>query len=159
MRIHAGAATTLQAIVVERKDVQKKLENATDAIHAGLSSPTLLAKVQELEARKSALDAQAKSLKASVDGSTLPDELLASIIDQIVSPGGDTSALLSIVSRVEIGKDDITIWTIFDTDPAGEIDYTETGVIITPGTGSGVPTVFVTSHLLRIVVARKKNTS
>lgn len=158
-RIHSGAAATLQAIVVERKDVQKKLENATDAILAGLSSPTLLAKVQELEARKNALDAQAKSLKASVDGSMIPDELLSSIIDQIVSPGGDTSALLSIVSRVEIGKDDITIWTIFDTDPAGEIDYTETGVIITPGTGSGVPRVFVTPQFLRIVVARKKRTS
>lgn len=158
-RIQSGAAATLQAIIVERKDVQKKLENATDAILAGLSSPTLLSKIQELESRKNSLDAQAKSLKASVDGSTIPDELLGGIIDQIISSHGDPSSLLSIVSRVEIGKEDITIWTIFDTDPSGEIDYTETGVIITPGIPSGVPTVFVTSHFLRIVVARKKSTS
>ena len=155
-RIHAGAATTLQAIIVERKDVEKKLENATDAILAGLSSPTLLSKVRELEDRKAALDAQAKSLKASVDGSTLPDELLGNIIDHIASANGDISALLSIVSRVEVGNDEITIWTIFDTDPAGDIDYTADGLIITPGTGSGVPRVFVTASILKIVVQRKK---
>jgi len=158
-RIHAGAATTLQAIIVERRDVEKKLENATDAILAGLSSPTLLSKVRELENKKTALDAQAKSLKSSVDGSMIPDELLGGIIDHIVSSNEDASALLSIVSRVEVGINEITIWTIFDTDPSGEIDYTATGVSISPliyplaatgtdspvtntvGTASGVPYV------------------
>ena len=160
LRIHAGAAATLQAIVIERADIAKKLDNATDAVLAGLSSPALLDKIKDLEARKSVLDAQAVSLKASVDGSMLPDELLSNIIDSIVSGIDGNSALLSIVSRVEISADSVTIWTIFDTDPTGDIDYhTADGVIITPGIGSGVPTVFVTSHFLRISVARKKRTS
>ena len=159
-RIHAGAAATLQAIVVERADIVKKLDNATNAILAGLSSPALIDKIKELEARKAVLDSQAKNLKASVDGSTLPEDLLNHIIDQVISSDACSASLLSIVSRVEVGLEEITIWTIFDTNPAGEIDYTTTdGLIITSGIPSGVPRVFVTSGFLRIIVARKKNTS
>jgi hypothetical protein len=158
--IQGGAVATLQAIIAERKDIEKKLENATDAILNGLSSPTLLNKIQDMETQKAKLDAQALSLKKAVDASAMPDEVLRESVEMVVADGYSDEAILSIVSRVEVGKDTITIWTILDTDPSGEIDYTQEGVIKTLGTTSGVPTVFVTSHFLRIIVARiKKGTS
>ena len=158
--IQGGAVATLQAIIAERKDIEKKLENATDAILNGLSSPTLLNKIQDMETQKAKLDAQALSLKKAVDASALPDEVLRESVEMVVADGYSDEAILSIVSRVEVGKDTITIWTILDTDPSGEIDFTQEGVIKTLGTTSGVPTVFVTSNFLRIIVARiKKGTS
>jgi hypothetical protein len=48
----------------------------------------------------------------------------------------------------------LTIWTILDADPNGNIDHTGDGVTITPGVPSGVPMVFVTDSFIRITVAR-----
>lgn len=167
LAIQSGAVSTMQAIVADRAAIVKKLENATDAVMAGLSSPTLLSKIQELEMQKAKLDAQAASLKASVDATVAPRQQLRECVCQIIESSYDRTALLSLVSRVEVGKDSITIWTILDTDPAGDIDYSQTGfeyhpttdLIKTPGTTSGVPTVFVTSQYIRASVARKRNTS
>ena len=158
--IQSGAVTTLQTIVSERTDIVKKLENATDAILNGLYSPTLLSKIQELENQKAKLDAQAAALKKSVEATSLPDKALEQLVHKVLGEGYSHEAILSIVSRVEIGKDTITIWTILDTDPAGDIDYTQEGLIKTVGVPSGVPIVFITSDFLKIIVVRRqKDTS
>jgi site-specific DNA recombinase len=158
--IQGGAVHTLQAIIAERADITKKLDNAADAVLSGMNSPTILRKIAELEEQKARLDAQAMELKKSVDASALSKEALESILDKVISGDYDPTIVLSIVSRVEVDDETITIWTIFDTDPTGNIDYDTTeGMIITPGTASGVPIVIVTTQFIKMVVARKKHTS
>ena len=66
----------------------------------------------------------------------------------------DAAILESLVYRVEVGKDDITIWTILDADPNGDIDYNREGLTITLGDPSGVPMVIVNAEFVRICVAR-----
>ena len=160
--IHGGAVHRLKVLIRESEDVSRKLENAVNAVLSGINSQTLKDKIRELEEKKAYLDLEMFALKQSVDAAAIPEEQLRMLLDQIVA--GETQrakeAILSIVYRVEVTEDHITIWTILDTDPSGHFDTDEEGVLITPGTTSSVPIVFITPQFLRIVVVRKeKNTS
>ena len=96
-----------------------------------------------------------RQLKSAVDASAIPEQKLRDILDLIVSSTEeDASILLSIVYRVEVSRDAITIWTILNADPNGIIDENTEGVTITDGVPFGVPTVFVTDRYIRITVAR-----
>ena len=140
-QIQAGAVTTLKNLISERNDIKKKLDNATDAVLNGLSSPTLLSKITELEHQLAQAESQMRLLKASVDASALPEERLQEIISYVVeNKNADSKALLSIVYRVEVGEDVINIWTMLDSDPDGTFEEDESGLLITPGIASGVPT-------------------
>ena len=108
-----------------------------------------------MEQQKASIARDMRQLKAAVDASAIPEQRLRDILDVIISSTEeDPTALLSIVYRVEVSRDTITIWTILDTDPTGTIDDTSEGVTITAGTASGVPTVFVTDRFIRITVTR-----
>lgn len=153
--IQSGAVTRLKAMIAEEKEIDAKLDRAAEAVLNGLSSPTLKAKITDLETQKAALARELRSLKASVDATAIPEEKLRQILSTIISSvDTDNSLLLSIVSRVEVGKDSITIWTLLDAAPDGTVDYTQEGVIVTSGVPFGVPTVFVTSGFVRISVTR-----
>lgn len=155
-KIQGGAVDRLRHLIEQEKDVSAKLDNAVEAILNGLSSPAIQAKIKELEYQKSAIEREMRSLKASVDASAIPEQKLIEILDMIVSTAGDDiGILLSIVYRVEVGADTITIWTLLDADPNGLIDHTQEGVTISFGVPSGVPIVFVTAGFIRITVARK----
>lgn len=162
-QIQSGAVSRLRALIVQDKAIAKKLENATDAILSGLSSPALTARIQALEAERAGISNEIRSLKASVDASSVPEDTLRQALDSIVaSAGSDNNILLSIVNRVEVGADYITIWTMLDTNPDGTFDYDQPGVVAsmqndvttTPGAPSGVPIVIVTAGFVRITVAR-----
>lgn len=157
-KIFGGAVKTLSALISERKEVQTKLDNAATAIINGLYSPTLSEKVKELEDQKNIIDVQIASLKKSVDAAAIPEDKLRDTLDYCINTEStDVKALLSIVTRVEVYDDRIDVWTILDTDPNGKPDYyTEDGVTITPGTGFGVPIVFVTVQFIRMTMARQK---
>lgn len=157
--IQDNAVIQLQALISEDRDIQKKLDNAADAILNGLSSPTVLTKIKDLERRKAEVAAQMRKLKSSVDAAAVPENNLQEIVDKLAeADDNDISLYLSIVYRVEVGKDSITIWTILDANPDGTYDFNDEGVLLTPGVPSAPPIVFVTHEFLRIVVA-KRNTS
>ena len=115
----------------------------------------------KLEARKAELEAEMQSLKQKVDAAAIPEDQLMQILNTIIAgeTGRSKAAILSIVYRVEITDEEITVWTILDADPSGHYDFDEEGVLITPGTTSSVPTVFITPQFLRIVVVRQKTPS
>lgn len=155
-QIQGGAVTKLRALLAREKEITVKLDNAMDAVMNGLTSPTLKAKIAELETEKVQISRELRSLRATVDASSIPEDRLYEILDYIVSSAlSDASILLSIVSRVEVGKDTITIWTILDADPNGHFDYDVEGVTITDGSPSGVPRVFVTKQFVVISVSRE----
>ena len=154
-QIQSGAVNRLQQLIQQEREVTAKLDNAVEAVLNGLSSPTIKARIQELEQQKAAISRDMRQLKTAVDASAIPEQRLRDILDLIISSTEeDASILLSIVYRVEVSRDSITIWTILDADPNGTIDeYTE-GVTISDGVPSGVPIVFVTDSFIRITVAR-----
>lgn len=154
--IQAQAVDTLQRLIVQDKEITKKLDNATDAVLNGFSSPTLQTKIRELEQEQVAISKRMQELKATVDASAIPESRLRGILETITTDSPTSNAaVLSIVYRVEVAKDTITIWTILDANPDGTYDWSEEGVLITPGIPSGVPTVFVTAQYLRILVTAR----
>ena len=154
-QLQSGAVNKLQRLIQQEQEVNKKLDNAIDAVLNGLASPSLKEKIRDLEQQKAAISRDMRQLKAAVDASAIPEQRLRDILDLIISSTQeDASILLSIVYRVEISRDEITIWTILDSDPNGTIDETSEGVTITDGVPSGVPIVFVTDSFVRITVAR-----
>ena len=159
--LHAGAAGMLQNLVKESQDVSRQLDNAVEAVLSGLNSQALKDRMSKLETRKAELEAEMQSLKQKVDAAAIPEDQLMQILNTIVTGETERSkaAILSIVYRVEVTDEEITVWTILDADPSGHYDYDDEGVLITPGTTSSVPTVFITPHFLRIVVVRQKSPS
>lgn len=154
-QLQSGAVSKLQRLIQQEQEVNRKLDNAIDAVLNGLASPSLKEKIRDLEQQKAAISRDMRQLKAAVDASDIPEKRLRDILELIISSTQeDASILLSIVYRVEISRDEITIWTILDSDPNGTIDETSEGVTITDGAPSGVPIVFVTDSFVRITVAR-----
>lgn len=154
--IQGNAASALLALIDEERNVTAQLNNAINAVLAGLMSDQLKNKVTDLEAKKAALQERISALKRQVDAVSIPEENLRQLLDYIISSGSEDSAILSIVARVEVGPDQITIWTIFDTDPNGKIDYkSDDELLITHGVPSGVPSVFINAYgMLKIQVRR-----
>lgn len=106
----------------------------------GLASKTLLEKINDLEKEKAQIDAAMQSMKASVDASAIPERTLRHYADKLADGEiQDISVYLSIVYRVEVGKDTITIWTILDANPDGTYDFSEEGVLLTPGVAPAPP--------------------
>lgn len=154
-KLQSGAADRLQALLQKDREISRKLGNAVDAVLNGLSSPSVQARIQQLETEKAAVQRDLKALKAAVDATMLPEKRLREILGTIISSASDDAAILeSLVYRVEVGAETITIWTILDADPNGDIDLARTGVTITPGTPFGVPTVIVTAEFVKISVTR-----
>ena len=139
-RIQGGAAAHLQALLEKEKNINIKLDRAIDAVLNGLSSPAIKKKIMDLETEKATVQHDLQALKATVDASSLPESRLREILAKILSTAtADYNFLFSIVYRVEVTKETITIWTLLDTDPTGHIDTEQDGVTITSGVPSGVP--------------------
>jgi site-specific DNA recombinase len=157
--ICSGAVQSLQNLISRRAELRQKLDNGAAAILSGLNSPTVVSMMADLEAQISLIDVQIANLKRSVDAAAIPESRIREILDYCLkTETTDISALLAVVTRVEVYEDRIEVWTILDTDPDGNLYDTDTGVTITPCSGSGVPTVIVTMFYIRMIVT-KKNTS
>ncbi|MBQ3504269.1 MAG: recombinase family protein [Oscillospiraceae bacterium] len=139
-QIQSGAVKRLMALIEQEKELTTKLNNATDAILNGLSSPSLLDRIRSLEAEKASVERDIRALKKEVDTTAIPEQRLQEILNTVInSVDTDLSILLSVVYRVEVSKDTITIWTLLDSRPDGTIDLTQDGVIITFGSPFAVP--------------------
>jgi len=139
-QIQSGAVNRLMVLIDREKELTAKLSNATDAILNGLSSPSLLDRIRNLETEKAAVEREMRALKKEVDATAIPERRLRELLDTVMnSVDSDLSILLSIVYRVEVAKDTITIWTLLDSRPDGTIDHTQDGVTITFGSPFGVP--------------------
>ena len=154
--IQASAVTQLRALIADGNAVRAKLDNASDAILNGLSSPTLIAKIKELEQQAAQIDAKMRTLKAKSDSAAVPEQRIREIVQRMADADyDDVDVYLSIVYRVEVTRDTITIWTILDANPDGTYDFDSDGVLLTPGVPSAPPIIYVTPIFVRIVVANK----
>ena len=140
-QLQNSAVTRLQALIDQEREISAKLNNALDAVLSGLASSALKDRITDLETQKTAVERDMRTLKAEVDASAIPEQRLREILNHIIRrTDTDPSVLLSTVYRVEVGRDTITIWTILDTDPDGNIDLHATdGLTTTSWKPSGVP--------------------
>lgn len=154
-RIQGSSVARLQALLQKEREINRKLDNAVDAVLSGLTSPSVQAKIKELEQEKAVVQRDLKQLKRAVDASAIPEQRLREILAVIVASASNDAAILeSLVYRVEVGVEDITIWTILDADPNGDINYSADGVTTTLGAPSGVPIVIVTTEFVRMTLPR-----
>lgn len=138
--IQADALAQLRASSARRDEITKQLDNATEAVLNGLASKTLLEKINDLEKEKAQIDAAMHTLRASVDASAIPERTLRHYADKLADGEiQDISVYLSIVYRVEVGEDTITIWTMLDANPDGTYDFSAEGVLLTPGVPPAPP--------------------
>ena len=154
-RIQDGAMIQLHNLLQKEREISRKLDNAVEAVLNGLASPAIQKRIQDLEQEQGVIQRDLKALRSAVDASAIPEQRLREILAEIISsPDNDALILETLVYRVEVGPDTITIWTILEADPNGDIDYTLEGVTITDGVPSGVPTVIITAQFVKIAVPR-----
>ena len=137
----SSAVSRLRVLIDEERENERLLENAIDAVLNGLNSPTVKKRITELEAKKDSIAREKRFLRQEVDSTSATEadirRLFKLYADERLE---DTAALLALVGRVEVSKDTITIWTIIDTDPDGEIDFSVSNTVTTTsGDSSGVP--------------------
>ncbi len=139
--IQGGAAARLNALIAEEREVTAKLNNAVDTLLEGFASTALKNKITDLEAQKAKLENDIKQLKNQVDMSMLPETTLRAALEKIMSAdSADPAAILSIIQRVEIGPEEILLWTMCHAAPDGIIDTTRSGVTKIDGTPKGTRT-------------------
>ena len=134
-----SAVGCLQAMIARKTEIEEQLDKATNAILCGLNSSTLVKKIQDLESEKTKLEKDMLQLKQAMDAAAIPEEQLLSLLDAIT---GDDDAILSIVTRVEVAHDTISIWTMFDSDDGGGPDkakFREEDLMCIEGEGSDAP--------------------
>lgn len=126
--IQRDAMQQNDALMARRAEISKQLDAATNAVLAGMVSDTLMCKVHELEAERLQIDRDMKTLRERVGGSELPDEKIRELFKFAQD---DLASLLSIVVRVEVGRDEIVVWTLLDADPdSRDFDFSSDGVRI-----------------------------
>ena len=153
--IQGGAAARLNALIAEEPEVTAKLNNAVDTLLEGFASTALKNKITDLEAQKAKLENDIKQLKNQVDMSMLPETTLRAALEKIMSAdSADPSAILSIIQRVEIGPEEILLWTMCHAAPDGIIDTTRSGVTKIDGTPKGSPSIVITSSAIGILLPR-----
>lgn len=154
--IQDNALAQLKTLISRREELRRKLDNAADLVLDGRGSKTLIARMTDMEREQEQLDAKMAALKRAVDASAVPEQTLRRYAQMMADGSVDNLApYLAIVCRVEVYGDKVVIWTILDDDPTAPKDFNDPGVQITLGVPSGVPMVFVTADLLRIVVAKQ----
>ena len=155
-KIQGGAVLRLQALLDREKEINAKLDNAVDAVLNGLSSPAIKKRITDLETEKATVQRDLLTLRSTVDASAIPEERLMEILAHVISAATqDRDILLAVVYRVEVTRETITIWTLLDADPNGDIDINQEGVTTRVRVPSGVPIIIVTPSFLRIEVTRK----
>lgn len=173
-RLQSGAAVRLQAMIDRKAEVEKQIGNAVHAVLSGLRSPALDQSLKDLEAERAQLESEMQLLHGQVQGSSIPESALRDILGRISSTSEGDAALLSIVVRVEVTRETITIWTLLDADPGGGFDFSahsgaeipvgvspaspdpgESATINILGAASPPPIISIVGGLLRIVIRRK----
>lgn len=132
--MQASAGPQMQQMVRRLQDIQKKLDNATDAILNGLNSQAIRDKVTQLEAERDTLRQNIEAYHSQIVSTTIDDGQIDYLLQKAIAVGGaDDEAILSMVVRVEVYPTDLKIWTIIDgppDHPTGEIGKDDVATLV-----------------------------
>ena len=141
-KIQEQTAMRMKALFDRQAEIKKQLDAAMSAVLAGMHSQSLIDTVHALEAEQAQNDREMTTLHNQAQGTTIPEDRLRELLKVAAN---DIPALLSVVVRVEVGKDRIRVWTLLDAKPDGTFDFNtdwddpEIGLIIIPGVAPPVP--------------------
>lgn len=117
-------APELLALQTKINKLEKQLDRATDSILNGLSSPALISKINEMEQAKMEAIAARARLSDETKHLNIDMSKLDTLLDGLLADRAHAvAAALAMVLRVEVCRDCIKVWTIFD-DPE-KIDGTD----------------------------------
>lgn len=158
-QVQDNASARLAALSSRRGDLDAQIRNATDAILAGLNSPALAERLHCLEDERAQLEHDIKQLRGAVKGSEISEAALLETLRQIRNTPDGEAALLAAVVRVEVGKEEIRVWTLLDADPDGHFDFSsadDNGLVIKiPHVRPPAPRIIITGGMLRFSFRRK----
>lgn len=158
-KIQEQTAIRMKALFDRQAEIKKQLDAAMSAVLAGMHSQSLIDTVHALEAEQSQNDREMTTLHNQAQGTTIPEDRLRELLKVAAN---DITALLSVVVRVEVGKDRIRVWTLLDAKPDGTFDFNtdwddpEIGLIIIPGVAPPVPRIIINGGLLCFSLPRQK---
>lgn len=142
-RILQGGVAKFDAAKSDLDKVSAQIDRIVDAIASGAYSTALNDRLKALEGRKAELQQSLQAMRVAAEVARLPEERMQQLFATITNRYS-TAAILSVISKVEVTADAITIYTAFDPDPDPKrIKIDRTGddvVIVTDGIPSGVPT-------------------
>ena len=93
-----------------------------------LVQDTLISKINALEAEKAQINKDMQTLRSQVSGAEISESRVRELMQLAMS---DLKTLLTLVVRVEVGKDEIVVWTLLDAAPDGSFDFNDKGVEVT----------------------------
>ena len=159
--IIGGSTARFEAAQAKLKDTESQIAHLVDAIAKGAFSDALNQRLKQLEGDKAQLQAQLLQMRQAAEIAMLPEANLQKLVRAATGDASD-AALLSIVTRVEVGKDSIKIFTAFDPDhdPHDKPESTDTEIVRSDlsididGTSSGVPIILIDPVGLSIILKR-----
>ena len=125
--VDVNSTAKLERLILREKNVEAQINAATDAILQGACSDTLISKINALEAEKAQINKDMQTLRSQVSGAEISESRVRELMQLAMS---DLKTLLTLVVRVEVGKDEIVVWTLLDAAPDGSFDFNDKGVEI-----------------------------
>ena len=147
----------LKAMQQEQRTIKSKIDNIITAIEDGNYIPSMRDRLKQLEAEKASIESKINNLSRSAAVASLPSEKFeAAYIKLCAISQTNASAILSMVSRVEVYNDCIKIYTLFSPDDDTLPKENEEKFIEIPGTPSGVPRIIINFCGITLMIPRRK---
>lgn len=158
--IIGGSTARFEAAQRRLEETESQIGHIVDAIAKGAFSDLLSARLKALEGERAQLRADLMQMRRAADLTALPEAALQRLVRQISADAGDT-AVLSIVTRVEVGKEYIRIFTAFDPDHDPHDRQTDLentipapGLTEIDGFASGVPIITINAAGVWLLLRR-----
>lgn len=161
-RFIGGSTARFEAAQQRLSQTEQQIERIVDAISQGAFSDLLNARLKALEGDRAQLRADLAQMRRAAELAALPEKSLQQLVQQISIDSRD-EAILSIVTRVEVCRDEIRIFTAFDPDhdphdrtisSDSTIIRTDAPSTVIDGTPSGVPVIFINPRGFLISIRR-----
>lgn len=157
-KITGRSAQRLVALQEEAWKCKTQINRCVEAIVEGYATPAIKDKMVDLEQRSAEVDRQIQALKKTVEISKLPMEALEQIFQRFRQAApDDIDTILQAVTRVEVGKEEIRIYTMFDPNDPSSKDRKfdpEESVITIDGDPGGSPIIVITDYGILVKIKR-----
>lgn len=157
-KITGRSAQRLISLQEEAWKCKTQINRCVDAIVEGYATTSIKEKMVEMEQRSAEVERQIQALKKAVEISQLPLEAMEKIFRRFQEAAPeDLDTILQAVTRVEVGKEEIRIYTLFDPNDPNSRDRefaTEDAFITIDGDSGGSPIIVITDYGILVKIKR-----
>ena len=152
LRIIGGNSSRREQLQKDLAACEAQISRLVDVLAEHGFSSAVSDRLKALEGRRAELESKLRAMLAAAEVAAIPEAQLEDLFRRIM-PTYSTEAICSVVTRVEVSRDQIRIFTAFDPDhdPREPIPTSDGEELTeTQGNPSGVPAVYI--NLLGIVI-------